>query len=162
MEKKKHSILNVFDLVVIALIVVLAVVLFIMTRPQPSQSQEDAAPASRTIRYTVEFAGMQNGTAELIKAGDVLLERGKLYDLGTIESVTVSPTTYLNFDYETNEYKLTEMSTEQTVVAVVVAACTENDRQILIGGKQEIKVGGSYRFNGPGYYSAGTVIGIER
>ncbi|MDE6107493.1 MAG: hypothetical protein K2F83_02315, partial [Oscillospiraceae bacterium] len=75
---------NLFDIVVLAVAVLLAAVLIFISR--------GAGKEATTVVYTVEFTNMQNESASLIQPGDSLVDRVKKFDLGKVLSVEVGPT----------------------------------------------------------------------
>lgn len=162
MEKKKHSIFNVFDIVVILIAVALAAVLF-FTRSSGSSTSDDAADTkSGTVTYTVELTGMVNGSAELVSVGDELVDKVKKYDVGTVKAVEVSNTVRQVQDLVNGGTVESEMSTQQTATVTVEAPCTETEADILVAGGYPIKVGLQVSLKGPGYYGTGYIVGVER
>ena len=157
-NKKRRSLLNLFDIVVILIGLVLAAVLLIPRQSGP----ENVAPERGTVRYTIELTGMLNGSAEQIEPGDALVDRVKKYEIGTVQSVEVYTTTRLVEDYEKGVVWNAPLSTQQSALIVVEAPCTQSDMEILVGGGFTIRVGLSVNVNGPGYYGSGTIVAVER
>ena len=157
-NKKRRSILNLFDIVVILVALALAAVLLI-----PRQSASDSPDAeSGTVRYTIELTGMQNGSAELIQEGDSLVDRIKRYSIGTVQSVEVTNTLRQVEDYENGVVRYVESSTLQTAILVIEAPCTQTDTQITVSGGYAIRVGLPVSVLGPGYYGTGYILAVER
>ena len=163
MEKKKHSIINVFDIVVIAIAVALAALLF-LTRSSgtASDSGTEETAKSGTVTYTIELSGMVNGSAEKISVGDKLVDKVKKYDIGTVTAVEVTNTVRQVQDLVNGGTVEAEMSTLETATVTLEAPCTETDTDILVAGGYDIKVGLSVSVKGPGYYGTGYIVGIER
>ncbi|MCD7902587.1 MAG: DUF4330 domain-containing protein [Oscillospiraceae bacterium] len=160
-NKPRRSIFNLFDIVVIAIIVVLALALC-LSRSSGGSASGDTASGSRTVRYMVEFTGIQNGAAALMQPGDELVDKIKKYDIGTVVSVEIDNTRKLTQDYTNGGMVDSALETQQTATAVIEAECTETDADILVSGGYAIKVGTSVSAKGPGYQYSGTIIGIER
>lgn len=162
MEKKKHSLFNVFDIVVILIALVLFAVLFFARSSGGDTSDDTASVKSGTVTYTIELTGMVNGSAELVSVGDELVDKVKKYDVGTVTAVEVSNTVRQVQDLINGGTVESEMSTQQTATITVEAPCTETETDILVAGGYVIKVGLSVSVKGPGYYGTGYIVGVER
>ena len=162
-KPKKKSIFNVFDIALILIAAALALVVFISRSPSKNApAPETDEPVPGMVSYTVEITGMQNGTAHLVSVGDKLVERSHKWDMGTVTAVEVVPTARRTFNEYTMEYSDVDTELTETAIITILASCTEDAGNINVAGNQPIKVGTSIRMNGPGYYGAATVIGIER
>lgn len=157
-KKGKYSILNLFDIIVIIIAVLLAVLLFAKGKTRTDGTQI----TSDKITYTLELTGMQNGSAELVRPGDRLTDKIKKYDIGTVVSVTVKTSTNQVEDYENGGIIDSPVSGKETAVIVVEAPCKETDSQITVGGGYAVRVGASANVRGPGYAGTGYIIDIER
>lgn len=156
-EKKKswRDLFNLFDVVVILIILALGAVLVLF-------SGKGSKAAASTVRYTVEFTNMQNGTASLIQAGDSLVDRVKKFDLGKVVSVEVSDTVRQVQDFEHGGMKEVTSETRQTATVVIEAAASETEQDILVSGGYLLKIGTQVSAKGPGYFCSGVVLAIER
>lgn len=159
-NKKKRSIFNLFDIVVILIAAVLAVIL-LAPRKAPAPAGDDTAAGGK-VRYTIELSEMRNGTEQLIQPGDTLVDKIKKYDMGTVESVEIRPAIRQGEDLVDGRRVESELSSQKTAIVTVVADCTETDTGITVAGGFEVLVGVPVYAKGPGYYSAGYIIGIER
>jgi hypothetical protein len=161
-EKKpqKHSILNVFDIVVIIIAIALAAILFIYESGGTETVTTETK--TRTITYTIELTGMQNGSAELVSVGDTLVDKIKKYDIGVVTSVDVSNTVRQTQDLVNGGTHDAEMTTLETAVIELEAECTETDTQITVAGGYIIRVGLPVTVKGPGYYGTGYIIAVDR
>lgn len=145
---------NLFDIVVLAIAVILAVILVVFSR--------GAGKEATTVIYTVEFTNMQNNSASLIKPGDSLVDRVKKFDLGKVLSVEVGPTyTQHNNQLEGGSYDVASQ-TLQTATVVIEAPATETEQDFLVSGGFLIKIGTAVSAKGPGYSCYGTVLKIEK
>lgn len=158
-NKKKRSILNLFDIIVILIAAVLGVVLL---ASRSGSSSDGTAANTHSVRYTIELSEMRNGAEELIKPGDVLVDKIKKYDMGTVESVEIKNSVRQVEDLTDGKIIESELSTLKTAIVTVVADCTETATGITVAGGFEVMVGLPVYAKGPGYYSAGYIIGIER
>lgn len=162
-KPKKKSVFNIFDITLIVIALILAVCVFALHKPSKNAPvQETDEPVPGMVSYTVEITGMQNGSAHMVQVGDKLVERSHKWDMGTVTAVKVVPTTRRTLNTFTNEYRDTDTYMTETAIITILASCTEDAANINVAGNQPIKVGTSIRMNGPGYYGAATVIGIER
>lgn len=157
MAKKRtfnwRNLFNLFDVIVLLVAVVLGITLLLFTN---GNNQSTA-----TVRYTVEFTNMQNGTASLIQEGDELEDRIRKYDLGKVLSVEVSPTIIYVADTVNGGYYEVASTTFETAMVVLEAPVTETEQDILVSGGYNIKIGTSVSAKGPGYSCYGTVLAIE-
>lgn len=156
--EKKHSfkwwnLFNLFDVVVLLIAVALGAILLFLTN--------GSSQSNTTVRYTVEFTNMQNGTAALIQEGDELEDRVKKYDLGKVLSVEVAPTsTYVTDAISGRSYEASSITLE-TALVVLEAPATETEQDILVSGGYKIKIGTLVSAKGPGYSCYGTVLAID-
>ena len=80
--------LNLFDSIV--LIVVLLVGAFLAwnaLKPDPAAEE----PSAATVRYTIRFQRMLEGTGSLVHEGDLLVDSIKNYQMGRVVSAEVVP-----------------------------------------------------------------------
>lgn len=149
-----RDLFNLFDIVVLAIAVLLAVILILFSR--------GAGKEQITVRYTVEFINMQNDTASLVQPGDSLVDRVKKFELGKVVSVEVGPTVRQIQDFSLGGMKEVESSMFQTATVVIEAPATETEKDILVSGGYLIKIGTTVAAKGPGYFCNGTVLKIEK
>ena len=151
---KLRDLFNLFDVVVLAVAILLAVVLVLISRGTGKEST--------TVLYTVEFTNMQNGSAALIQPGDSLVDRVKKFDLGKVVSVEVGPTyTHLTNTLEGGSQDVAS-ALLQTAIVVIEAPCTETEQDFLVSGGFLIKIGTGVSAKGPGYSAYGNVLKIEK
>jgi hypothetical protein len=157
--KKRRWRLNVFDVVIICLAAAAAAVFLLVT--SSGAGTVISAGKSVTIRYTIELNNMLTPAAELVKAGDGLVDKLEKYALGTVVSAEVSPHLSSSKNRLTGEYILTEYPDRQMALILVEAQATETDGAISVGG-YEIRAGQTVNVTGPGYAGIGYVISVER
>lgn len=158
MKQKKYRILNVFDLVVIALCVVLAAV-YLLGRNGGTAA---VVGSSRTVTYTIELTYLQNSSGALIQPGNKLIDNVKKYDMGEVTAVRVEPSTQQVQDFVNGGYHAVESQRLETAYLTVTAPCTETDTEILVNGEYLIRVGTSVSVKGEGYFGTGYVLAIDR
>lgn len=161
-NKKGRSIINVFDIVLIALAAVLAVVYLTTRGSAPAASPVETAPSTKTVTYTVEVTELDESYADAVKAGDQIVDRIKKYNIGTVESVEVS-----------ESLRNVRIAKDGTVERVPVPGCVTlhinvtaqaavSDRTITVDGGYELKVGLMCSFKTPGFYGSGAIIKVGR
>lgn len=148
-----RDLFNLFDIVVLIVAVLMGIVLVLFSRGTKS--------ADVTVRYTVEFTDMQNGTASLVQVGDSLVDRVKQLELGKVISVEVDSTIHQVQDFEQGGIRETHSATRQTALVVIEAPAAETEQEILVSGGYRLKIGTSVSAKGPGYAAYGTVLAIE-
>jgi len=161
-EKKKSKWrLNLFDVIFIAVVLIAAaLVLFYMNRSTGSVGVLPSG-TSETVVYTVELQAMIDGTAELIKPGDQLIDKVERRSLGTVVSVELLPATTLQKNLITGERVMVDIPGKTDAIVVVRAQANVTDSQISVDGFS-IKVSARVSINGPLYNSTGYIVDIER
>ena len=158
--EKKKSFFNLFDVVIIG-IVLLAAVVFLLWQ-HGSGTSIVTNTESKTVQYTIELSGMENGTEQLINVGDELIDNVKNCSMGKILSVDIHPTEQLVKDMETSEYVLSEVPWQKTAVIVLEADCNESDSTITTQEGFVVRGGDSVSAKGPGYAGKGYVLSVSR
>lgn len=154
--------LNLFDGIVLVLALAVAAVLaWTMLKPA-APAEGESAPNTATIRYTVRFQRWLEGTGELVKEGDVLIDNVKNFELGTVVSAEVIPCKSLQFDRSHNRYIQSVVPGCEDVLVTIEAPCTVSDSAVTVGGSYEIRVGGTAYIRGVGYMASGNIISMER
>ncbi len=157
---KKKGFFNLFDVILIGVVLVIAVV-FLMWQAKDSADSSDT-PDSKTVQYTIELTGMQESTTELINVGDVLIDNIKRGEMGKIVSVDFENTKRSTKNMETGEFIMSEIPWLKTAIIVLEANCTESDSAIMTEGGFQVRAGDTVSVKGPGYAGKGFVIGVDR
>lgn len=168
-NKKRRSILNLFDLTVIAVVMVLAIVVFFGNRTAPS-TQDPAAvgqspvltPVDVSLRYTLELEGVEEQVVELFKKGEPLIDLEKKYSLGTIESIDVTPTRGFVADVEKGEFVYAVEPGLYTVHLHMTTTGVADGRNITVDGGYTIRIGKYVIGKVPGGTFTAYVVGLER
>ena len=166
-EKKKISWkLNLFDIGLIAVVVVAAAVFaFAKLGGNPAPADTSAgqpAPTPQSVRYVVQVEQSLPQTAELFEVGQHLYERTRKEDMGVIESVEVTPAKTLTKNELTGTFHFVEVPDRFDVTMTLSSPATFHDTSIVLASGLEIRAGNSVRVLGPGYYGSGYVLEIER
>jgi hypothetical protein len=159
--KKPGWRLNVFDMIIIAVIVLAAAALLLVWRLSGAGGNDEPI-YTKTVTYTIELKGMLSGTAEHIKAGDVILDSIKKFEMGTVVSVDIQPTTISVANRETGDTVLSVVPGKETAVIVLECEATDSASEITAASGYLIRVGKEIHAAGPGYAGLGYIIGIER
>lgn len=152
---------NLFDVVVIAAVLVAVAAVFLWKFNNARQPAEET-PEAGTVRYVIELTGLKADTVPYIKAGDQLQDNTKKYEIGTIVDVQTAPTVSSTKNYETGDYIQSEVAGQTTVRITVEATCTETESTITVGDGFVVRGNTSVTVSGPGYFGTGTIIFVER
>lgn len=157
---------NLFDLIVIALVIALAVVFLVWKGVigGSAGTNEDDVPAvsTNTVRYTLELPRMYGDSAEMIQVGDTIVDGVRKYTMGEVVSVEVTDYMTFSHDLENGCYRWVTVPDYQTATVVLESECTQTDTAITVGGGYLIRSGVSVQVRGPGYAASGTVVSVER
>lgn len=156
--------LNLFDaIVLIAALAVAAFLLWNAFKPAASApASGETITASSTIRYTIRFQRLMEGTGSLIQPGDALVDTIKNYKLGNVVAVEVVPAEYQILNQESREYVLTTISGYEDALVTVESPCTNSNDTLLLDGGYTLRVGATAYVRGEGYMGSGPIISIER
>lgn len=165
MEKGNNAggkkLLNLFDIVIIAVVVVLAGV-FLLWRAGKLSTQENVVHDNSTVRYAIELSNMRYDSAEMIQVGDEILDNIKNFTMGTVVAVEVRDAETLTKDYETGAYIVSTIPGAKTAVVTLESDCVESATGFVVDGGYSVCGGNSVNVVGPGYYGQGYVLYIER
>lgn len=156
--KRKWKI-NIFDIVIIAIVLVIAVLFLYFTT---FKGQSAGSNESSVVTYMIELRDISKNVADKIQVGDALSDSVKKNDLGVVQSVRIVPYTTLGQVTETGEYILSEVPDRYTAILVVESPAVETDSSITVGSGFVIRCGTSVGAVGPGYIGIGTILTIER
>lgn len=156
--------LNLFDGIV--LLVALAVGAFLLWntfKPAPASAPSgEPTTSAATVRYTIRFQRLMEGTSSLIQPGDALVDTIKNYKLGNVVSVEAVPAQSQILDHDGREYVLADVPGYEDALVTVESTCTANNDIILLDGGYTLRVGATAYLRGPGYMASGPIISIER
>ena len=165
-KKKIAWKLNLFDIILIAVVLVaagaFAVVKLGGNTPAPVDSSAQSAPVPQSVRYVVQIEQALPQTAEMVEVGQHLHERTRKEDMGVIESVEVTPAKTLTKNEEDGAFLFAEVPDRVDVTMIVSSPASFRDNSIVLASGLEIRAGNAVRVLGPGYYGSGYVLEIER
>lgn len=151
----KHK-FNVFDVIIIALIIVAAVVGFKMLE----KTGEDAAQAVSEVMFTVEIANCENDIASKIEQGDDIYDSVKGGYYGKVEKVETKPTTSVVANTESGKYVLVEYPNRSNVYVTVKGTPTSMTEGNIQFASQKVKVGTVAYLKSADYVGYGYVTDI--
>ena len=157
--------LTLFDIVIIAVVIVVGAVLVWFTGMAGGSGDtgEEQGPADTgTLHYTIELRQMVGESAYLIQEGDQLLDRVRKYSIGTVVSVEVGDAVTYAHNMEEGTYVPVTVPGSLTATVVVESPYTVSGRDILVDGGYVIRTGLDVQVSGPGYAGSGSIITLER
>lgn len=161
MENKK-KIFNFFDIVIIAIVIVLAALFLLWKSGMLNRGVQVDNAKSAAVQYTIKLDKLDSDTVSKMKAGDSLTDTIKNKYMGTVVSVETEPYTLVVLNEKTGEYVQAQYGDYLSAVIVVEVPCSISDKDITaesgfaISGQSEVSV------SGPGYFGSGHIISIER
>jgi hypothetical protein len=159
-ENKRRLKISIFDVILIAVVVVAACALIFIWRSSGRSSSTDVN--TRPVHYSIELNGMLPGTAEKIKAGDTIMDSDKKFIMGTVESVAISAATVTKPDLQTGDTVTVENPGKELATVNLVCDCSATDSQVVAASGYVVSVGKEVHAAGPGYAGIGYVVAIDR
>lgn len=158
-EKKRFF--NLFDVVIIG-VVLLAAVVFLLWQRGGTAASIVTNTETVTVQYTIELVGLENGTEQLIQVGDNLLDNVKNCSMGEVLSVEISTTTRQAKNMETGETVLSEVPWQKTAVIVLETTCNESESALTTADGYVVRAGDTVSAKGPGYAGKGYILAVSR
>jgi hypothetical protein len=158
-QKRPRWKLNVFDIVIIAAVIIAAGVLIFIWR---NSGKSRSAAATKTVRYTIELCNLLEGTSEKIKKGDTIMDSTKKYIMGTVTKIMTEPATRPEPNYETGDTVQSVIPGRETVFIEIVCNCSDTASEITTESGYLIRIGSEVTAAGPGYAGKGYIVAIER
>jgi len=153
-EKKKFKI-NLFDIVIIAVVLVLAIFVY-------KYAHKEAAVDTKPIRYTFELTDNQVGFTDNIHVGDEITDNVKNYYMGKVVAVEKAPHKELTDEVENGKILEAETPGKETAIVTVEVNAAESARDLKVNGDFIVKAGIAIAAKGPGYAGRGYILSIER
>lgn len=163
MEKKKHGIFNIFDLVLIGIAILLAVVLVISRFAAPGGEQPNTPVGIEQgkVTYVVEFT-FDKGEEDLIHVGDRVTDRIKHYNLGVVDAVEVTDAQRSVPDFAAGKIVNATVPGKVTLLVTITGSATATKKGTLVDGGYPLYLGVSVNAVFPGITGVGSVVRIER
>lgn len=158
-QKKPRWKLNIFDMIIIAVVVVAAGALLYVWR---FSDKNDTTAATKPVHYTIELSEMLSGTSAKINVGDTIMDSTKKFIMGTVLSITPVPATTPEKNLETGDTVLSVIPGKEAVLIELVVDCSSTDAQITAESGYVIRIGTEVKAAGPGYAGKGYLVAIDR
>lgn len=155
----KNKRLNIFDVVVIIVIVAALIGLLVY---MGTSSNNEEIKIGDTVTYVLEIGSTDEWVANAISVGDDLVDATTKNNLGTVTGVEIHPSEELSLNYDIGEYTITTIPDKYKVLLTMEANITESASDILVEGELSIKVSDTFSLLGPGYSATASVINISR
>ena len=89
---------NLFDIIIILIVIALVAGFAVY---QTRSSSSGGASGTKTVQYQVEITGLTEGTGDMIREGDPIVDKVKKNGMGTVVSSEFYPMTKQVVDLET-------------------------------------------------------------
>jgi hypothetical protein len=151
--------LNIFDIIIIAVVIIAAGALIFLWR---FSGKSSATVNYKPVHYTIELNSMRGDSAEKIKEGDTIMDSTKKFIMGTVVSVSVGPAKIAETNLETGDIVLSELPNQETATVTLVCNCSASDSQISAESGYLVRIGTEVSAAGPGYAGRGYIVAIQR
>ena len=164
MDQKFRFKLNLFDGIVLVLCLCVGAFLgYSYLKPAPAPTEEAGVVTTDTVRYTVKFQKMMEGTETLVEPGDQLVDNIKNYKLGTVIATEAIPATERIVDEVNRQMVCAEIpGYVDLLVTVRSDACTVGESSLILDGGFVLRTNINAYIKGEGYMASGPIINIER
>ncbi len=164
MEQKFRFKLNLFDGIVLVLCLCVGIFLaYTALKPAPAPTEEPGVAATSTLRYTIKFQKVLEGTETLVEPGDKLVDNIKNYNLGTVVSTEVIPCTTRVEDHVNKQVVRAEIPGHVDLLVTVESdRATLDADAVMLDGGYKLRVNATAYIKGEGYMASGPIISIER
>ncbi len=153
--KKKIFGINLFDIVILAIIVVLAGGVYVFTH-------KEKVVETKKLRYTLELADNPAGFSKDINIGDRLTDNVKNYNMGTVVDFEVVPCTKITNDYVNSAIVESVVPDKENVIITVEANVTESANEYKVDGNYYVRAGREVSVKGNGYAGIGYILTVDR
>lgn len=160
--KKRRWRLNLFDVIVICVIIIAGIAFTLVTRASRGTGISVSSGTAATVRYTVELTGMHADAAYLVEPGHVLTDRVEKRTLGTVVAVEVIPYENSTKNILDGNWYNNIVPGRMTAVVLLESAASETDSAIVVDGGFLVRAGLPVSANGPGYVGSGYIISVVR
>ncbi len=163
MEHKKFRLrLNLFDTIILILALIVGGALVVISQRDSLSTSTAVTTTYATATYTIRLQYCAPEIEGAIQPGDQLEDAVKNLDLGTVVSVTYSPTPTYVLNEETLVYEYQENPLYLNADIVVTSPVTLTEDEILLTSSYRIRGGETVYVRGPGYLGSGMILDIER
>ena len=156
-ENKKKFRVNIFDIVIIVVVIVLVAGFYVFTH-------KDAGSAVNTekMTYVIEINKAVPGMEDNIQIGSKLVENTKNHHIGEVKDFEVVPYTKITPDFENNIYRDSVDPTCNRVLLTVEADVAPSGNSLAVDGQFVVRAGMEIFVKGEGFAGEGYVVEIKR
>lgn len=158
MDKIKIGRLNIFDIVVIALIICCIILVLLKFIPQNMSS--DMTEKSNKFSYVVRIEGISKTSEDMIKVGDELFDKVSNSNIGNITEIKVEPSKVLFQDTDGTISRI-EMPTKIDVELTVEAEGKTTNGEYIANGLIRILVGQTKQIKTKYWMASGVITNIK-
>lgn len=158
MSDKKQYRINFFDVAIVAIVIVVAIVAVGMYMA----NQKKVVNKSTKMTYSLELIDNPVGFSNLIQEGDSIKDSEKNFNMGKIIGVEVTDYTRVLNDLENEIIVETIVPNRERVVLTVEADVVDTGSELLVDNQYAIRVGRDVYVKGPQYGGIGYIISIDR
>ena len=156
-NKKLFGKINIFDIIILLVVLILAIGLFIFLR-----TTEKTNSGLKEKTYMIKLDKVITGTSEKIKQGDKIYDNEINSYIGEVVSVEKREYTRVVENHETNELVEANVEGYETLILKLKVELNDVGSDLKTNNDYVIKVGKQVFLRGPSYASAGYIIQIER
>lgn len=156
-NKKKRIKFNLFDVIVIAVILLLAAAAYLILNGLPNASENTV-----TVSYTLELTGLREEMADSVEVGDSFYVTSTGYEIGTVTAVEVVPYTVTATDKEEAVIRNQEVADYVNLQITLEVEVIETDDALTTEDGQVIRTGTSLTASNGTVIGSGFVIWTER
>ena len=153
-QKRKHP--NVFDVIFIVLIVLLALGAYWISH------RSDTGNEQRSRTYVVELTGLDEAMAQYVSVGDPVTDNVKNYEIGTIEAIEVTDDLILVTDQEDGIVREVAQEGYITLLLTIRADTVESEMAVETVSGYTLRTGTSVSISAGSLTSAGYILNVER
>ncbi len=148
---------NIFDVIIIALVIVVAAVGYKML----ASTGENAVVSVSEVSFTVEIANCENNLASKISVGDNVYDSVKGGYYGTVQKVETKPSTSVVSNTASGSYEMVEYPNRNNVYVTIKGTPTSMTEGNIQFASQKVKVGTVAYLKSANYVGYGYVIDID-
>lgn len=159
MENKPKKFIrpNLFDVIVICIILVVAAGVYFISHRDVSSEAE-----TTQVVYTVEITKLAEGTSKYLEVGQTMQDNKNSCVAGEITNIEVEPYLVKTTNKETGVIEDKDVSGYETVLITLKADGTISDHNISLNGTTALRVGGRISCSNGSFTGSGYVVSIER
>lgn len=157
MDKIKIGKLNIFDILVIGLII--CCVVFAIFKLVPKSSNGSTSEKTNSFSYVIKIEGISETSGEMLKVGDEVFDKVSSSSIGKIKEIKIEPAKVL-FEREDGTITRVEMPTKIDVELVVETNGKISNGEYTANGLIRILVGQTKQIKTKYWMASGFVTEI--